>query len=117
MKTTIVSYHHSRPSPDGSRRWSLTEGRALLRGDVIGPGGPLVHSPAMEALYVGMPVYLPEEFATYSSDDSSVVIAWLIPISRAEANYVTRKGWKAFEDRLAADDPNLMDVHRLSLAI
>ncbi len=96
---------------------ALTAGRALLRGDVIGPRGPLVRGSAMEALYVGMPVYLPDEFATYTYDDLSVVIAWLIPISQHEANYVALEGWKSFENRLATDDPNLTDINRLPLAL
>ncbi len=70
---------------------ALTSGRALLRGDVIGSRGPLVRGSAMEALYVGMPVYLPDDFATYVSDDLSAVIAWLIPISQHEASYVARE--------------------------
>jgi hypothetical protein len=96
---------------------ALTAGRALLRGDVIGPQGPLVCGSAMEALYVGMPVYFPDEFATYVGNDLSIVIAWLIPISQSEASYIARKGWRSFENRLAADDPNLTDINRLSLAI
>jgi len=94
---------------------TLASGRALLRGDVLGPRGPLVPGSSMEAFYVGMPVYFPDEFATCEVEGESVVIAWLIPISRSEAAFVTEHGWPAFEERLVATDPDLTDVDRPSL--
>ena len=93
----------------------LTTERPLLRGDVIGPKGPLVPGSSMEALYVGIPVYFPDEFGACQEDGHSVVIAWLIPISAQEAAYVGRQGWEAFEDRLVEADPDLTDVYRASL--
>lgn len=95
----------------------LVSNRALLRGDVLGPQGPLFPGSSMEALYVGMPVYFPDEFASCREEEDAVVIAWLIPISAREANYVARLGWDSFEDRLVEADPDLTDVYRRSLAI
>ena len=65
----------------------------------------------MEALYSAIPVYLPDDFAQF--DD--VVLVWLVPISRAEAAFVTANGWSAFEDLLSETDPDLVDVDRKSL--
>ena len=95
---------------------AVESGHAFLRGQVVGPAGPIVPDSAMEAFYVASPVYLPDSFATYSSDEGDVVIAWLVPISSAEAALVRDAGWKAFEDRLLAENPVLDDLHRSSLA-
>lgn len=91
--------------------------RALLRGDVIGPHGPLVAGSSMEALYVTAPVYFPDEFATYADAEGPVVIAWLVPISASEADYVARHGWSAFEDRLVEQDPDLTDFARQAMRL
>jgi hypothetical protein len=94
---------------------ALTSERALLRGDVLGPQGPLLPGSSMVALYVGMPVYFPDEFGSCEEDGHSVVIAWLIPISKLEAGYVARHGWGAFEERLVEADPDLTDAYRPSM--
>lgn len=86
--------------------------RALVRGDVIGPYGPLLPGTSLEALYVTSPVYFPDDFAIFEGDDQPVVIAWLAPISASEANYVASHGWDAFEGRLAEQGPNLTDFGR-----
>ena len=89
---------------------------AYLRGDVIGPRGPLLDGKTFEALYVAMPVYFPDSFgACRLSDSVTVVIAWLIPITKREAAFVARQGWGAFEDRLVRTDPNLFDLDRGSI--
>jgi hypothetical protein len=96
---------------------ALRARRALLRGDVVGPAGPLVPGSALTALYVTMPVYFPDDFATFSGDDGDVVVAWLVPISTQEADFVSRQGWDAFEDRLLEHDPDLVDFERSGLSL
>ncbi|MFI6717728.1 suppressor of fused domain protein [Kribbella sp. NPDC050470] len=90
----------------------IQDGRALLRGDVLGPRGPLLAGSQMEAFYVAMPAYFPDEFATCEGPDGPVVISWLVPIAAPEAHYVARHGWEAFEDRLVEQDPDLTDFGR-----
>jgi len=85
--------------------------QAFLRGDVIGPRGTLWPQSAMEALYVSVPVYFPEAFASCGA----VVLAWLFPITASEANYVRDRGFRAFEALLLEHDPNLVDIHRPSV--
>jgi hypothetical protein len=94
---------------------ALNGNRALLRGEVLGPQGPLLPGSLMEALYVGIPVYFPDEFGSCAVGGDSVVIAWLIPISKSEATYVADHGWPAFEKRLVEIDPDLTDVFRSSM--
>lgn len=96
---------------------SLRSGRALVRGNVIGPAGPVVPESDLTALYVTMPVYFPDEFATYSGADGDVVVAWLVPISTREADFVSLQGWNAFEDHLVDQDPDLVDFLRSSIVL
>ncbi|WP_407359100.1 suppressor of fused domain protein [Microbacterium sp. LTA6] len=91
--------------------------RALLRGNVIGPAGPLVPESDLTALYVTVPVYFPDEFATFEGDDGDVVIAWLVPITTGEADFISRHGWDAFEDNLVDQDPDLVDFGRSEMKL
>ncbi|MEA9984122.1 MULTISPECIES: suppressor of fused domain protein [Subtercola] len=90
---------------------------ALLRGEVVGPLGPLVKNSPMEAFYTASPVYFPDAFATYSGGSFQTVIAWLVPIARNEADFVQKHGWRKFEDQLLKFDPLLTDLFREPLAI
>ena len=89
----------------------IASGSALLRGDVVGPRGALVEGSTLTALYVAIPVHLPDAFA--QCDD--VVFAWLAPISEREARHVHREGWSDFERLLIETDPDLTDWHRSSI--
>jgi hypothetical protein len=91
---------------------AIRTNRALLRGDVVGPAGPLVTGSKMEAFYVTSPAYFQPEFAVYHDTEGPIVVAWLVPISVSEADFVTRSGWDAFEDLLVEADPDLADMHR-----
>jgi hypothetical protein len=96
----------------------LASGQALLRGDVLGPRGPLAPGSAMEALYAAIPVYHDDEFAAVDLPDGTrAAIVWLVPISSAEAAYVASHGWNAFEDELVRHDPDLLDVGRAELPV
>jgi hypothetical protein len=95
---------------------TLTAARPLLRGDVIGPRGKLVSGSRMEALYVSLPVYFPDDFAVYQGEEP-IMIAWLVPISAREAEYLSTRGWRAFEDRLTESDPDLTDIYRSTLPV
>ncbi|HEX3956225.1 MAG TPA: suppressor of fused domain protein [Trebonia sp.] len=94
---------------------TLRSGNALLRGDVIGPAGPVLPGSSLTALYVGVPVYFPDEFAEVEEDGKTIIIAWLVPISDSEADYITEHGWRQFEHLLAEKDPDLVDVSRPSI--
>lgn len=118
---------------------TVRTGRALARGDVLGPvppvspaggGAGLTALPApgrprssiwgseMSALYVADPVYLPDEFARVGVDDGPEVrMAWLVPITSAEARFVREHGWEEFEELLADQDPDLVDVFRVPVRL
>ena len=92
----------------------IRDHEALLRGDVVRLGSGLVDGSALNAVYVTMPVYLPDEFATFHGPTDDVVVAWLVPISADERAFVNQHGWSRFEDVLVEQDPDLVDVNRPS---
>jgi len=95
---------------------AIRSGRAVLRGDVIGPRGPLFSANSqMEAFYAANPLCFPDEFATYREGDHDLVLVWLMPISRKEAEFIRAHGWSRFEDELMQADLDLTDLRRRTL--
>jgi hypothetical protein len=94
----------------------LREGRALSRGEVLGPAGPLLPGTSLTALYVAIPVVFPDGLRTWSGSDPATVIAWMVPISTGEAGLIRHSGWSGFEDVLVDQDPDLFDLTRRGVA-
>ncbi|GAA2444950.1 suppressor of fused domain protein [Streptomyces glaucus] len=93
-------------------------GEALLRGDVIPLPVPLVPGGTMTALYAALPVYFDDDFASVVLENGvETIVAWLVPIGASEAAYVQERGWPAFEEALARQDPDLLDVNRAETAL
>jgi hypothetical protein len=90
----------------------IARGRGLLRGEVVGPRGRLFDRGQMTALYAATPVYLPDNFAVCDTAAGKAVMAWLVPITGAEADYVRTHGWTAFEAALVAEDPDFTEPSR-----
>lgn len=86
--------------------------QALLRGQVIGPAGTLFPGTKMTALYVTVPVYFPDDFATIAAEAGNIVVSWLVPIGDREAAFVAEHGWSLFEDQLVDQDPDLISFDR-----
>lgn len=91
---------------------ALEAHHAYRYGDVLGPANALVPGSDLTALYVAMPNYFPDEFATFTDEDGDIDIAWLVPITTGEAHFVRHHGWHKFEDVLAEQDPDVIDFHR-----
>ncbi|WNF22687.1 suppressor of fused domain protein [Mesobacillus jeotgali] len=101
---------------DQVSQMALTYGTAYLRGDVIGPYGPIFEDSTLEALYVTIPGYFPNSFDAFLVDDKkTIVMAWLIPITLREAEFIKVYGWEEFEDKLEELDPDLIDFKRESI--
>jgi hypothetical protein len=96
---------------------SIEEGRAVLRGEVIGPRGALDPNTTLDALYVCAPFYQPDEFSVCEDSDGPIVIAWLIPVFAEEANFAVTHGWQALEELLVDYDPDLVDWLRAPLPV
>ena len=91
--------------------------KALLRGEVVGPRGPLWNGSKLEAVYATIPTYLPDEFAACDLEDGSrCAIAWLIPVTRKESAFIRSHGWDAFEAILVQEDPDLLAPNRDDMA-
>lgn len=86
--------------------------KALVRGELVCLGHPIIRGSMCSHLYVSMPVLMPDEFNTYAGSDPPTVFAWLFPIGDSEADFVRERGWIAFEDEVEKQDPNLLDPHR-----
>lgn len=88
-------------------------GKALLRGEVIGPRNELAPGSNMRALYAAVPAYFPDSFHSVQLESGvNVVFIWLVPISTEEAAFIAQEGWSAFEDLLEVKDPDLADLYR-----
>jgi len=97
---------------------ALDQHRAYLRGDIIGPRGPLFSGSRYEALYVAIPVYFPDSFRLFRPDTGDpIVMAWLVPITHGEAHLIQRRGWSFFEDQLEAQDPDLLASDRAGVDV
>jgi hypothetical protein len=90
-------------------------GRAFARGDVEGPAGILFPSTNLQALYASLPSYFPDAFARDTTTSPSTHFMWMIPITAAEASFISREGWNAFEDELVKQDPDLLDLNRAEI--
>ncbi|MGO1052103.1 suppressor of fused domain protein [Crossiella sp. CA198] len=97
----------------------LAEDTALLRGDVLGPHGPILPGSLLEAFYAAGPVHHDDDFAVVEpgadGQPFGIVLVWLIPISRGEAEFVASQGWTAFETQLERVQPDLIDPRRTQL--
>jgi hypothetical protein len=92
---------------------ALARDRAYAVGEVIGPRSELQTGSALEALYVTVPVYLPDSFQAFKPEvGDGVVFGWLVPISRSEAEFARTQGRMAFEKELERTDPDLLDFKR-----
>lgn len=91
---------------------SLLEGKqALLRGEVIGPGDPIIPGASVRAIYVANPSPFNDSLTQFTSAPPTV-FAYLIPITFDEAALVRNHGWRWFENELAKQNPNIWDLAR-----
>lgn len=95
----------------------IESGHAALRGDVIGPFGPLFDNATVAALYLAIPTFLKEASRSVVCGDRDVAIAWVLPITAREVALVRSSGWPALE--AAFDEPgvDLFDVRRTDNAV
>lgn len=95
----------------------VDEGRALARGAVEGPAGPLLPSTRLEALYASLPAYFSDRFATNNTTAPPSHFMWIVPITAGEAEFATHEGWSRFEDLLVRQNPDLLDLNRQQLVL
>lgn len=86
----------------------------FLRGQVVPTRAEPLLAAGKPFLYVTLPVFFDDRFAVAHQDGQPVVIAWVVPVTAAEQQYVTTYGWEAFEALLLHEDPDLVDLYRPS---
>ena len=86
----------------------------LLRGQVIGPSGPIAPGATVDSFYCAPPVLFPETFGVYDATSPPTVFVWLLPVMSAEAEFIARRGWPAFEKALGEmqHDQVLLELKR-----
>jgi antitoxin YqcF len=90
----------------------LQRGKALLRGEVIGPGAPVVAGSTLVAIYVTNPSPFEKSLTEFVSEPPATVFAYLVPITEAEALLVRERGWQWFEEQLEQQNPDIWDLAR-----
>ena len=94
----------------------LASHRALLRGQVLGPAGPLVEGATVSAMVCATPWYWPEGFERFEAVKSAaVLLVWLVPVTAPEAELIRRQGVDTFEEIVSRADPDLLDLGRASI--
>lgn len=96
--------------------WVAGRGRALLRGDVVGPGPSLIPEVACDSIYAAIPVLHEDGLATFPGSEPPTVIVWAMPLRRSEAELVRERGWESFEDLLERRPPDFADLDRPAVA-
>jgi hypothetical protein len=92
----------------------LEKHRALRRGDVLGPAGPIKPGASAQGFYCTGPSFCDDAFAVFEKSDPATVFVWLVPVAHTEIHYIWSHGWSAFEDLLVEKDPDLWDLERPS---
>ena len=90
----------------------MQRGRALLRGEVIGPATPVIDGSTLAAIYVTNPSPFDHSLTEFNCASPAMVIAYLVPITVAEAQLVRERGWQWFEDQLELQNPDIWDLAR-----
>lgn len=89
--------------------------QAVLRGEAIRKLGSPFPGKNFSALYNTVPIYYPSEMWTCPTDEGEVVLCWMLPITAAEWQFLSEKGWLKFETLLDQAPFDLFDLDRPSL--
>lgn len=90
----------------------VARGKALLRGEVVGPGAPVIAGATVTAVYVTNPSPFDKSLTQFASASPPTVFAYLVPITSAESVLVQERGWSWFEDQLDQQNPDIWDLAR-----
>jgi hypothetical protein len=95
---------------------ALTKDEAYGVGDVLGSRGELYAGSPLEALFVALPVYLPDSFHVFRAEGSDpIVIGWLVSVTASEAALAQSSSSSALEDQIVRFDTDLLDFERESI--
>jgi hypothetical protein len=86
-----------------------------LYGDLFTNFGPLRSISTMDTLCVGRPLYHAAQFGEFDNGTQQVTIAWLMPVSAAEADYIRARGVREFEQLMRDHDIDPTNFNRASM--
>ncbi|MBB3976070.1 hypothetical protein GGQ64_001257 [Rhizobium azooxidifex] len=87
-------------------------GHALLRGEVVNMGYPLIEGATVTALYSTNPTPFDDGFSEFRNTTPPVIFVLLVPITDNEVSLINKYGWNWFEDMLETQDPDIWDLKR-----
>ena len=90
----------------------VSQNRALVRGDVVGPSDPLFKGVTATAVYATHPVHFSETLWVLEDTSPPTVIVWVMPLPGVEAAFIKTRGWDEYESLLELADPDLWDPNR-----
>lgn len=59
---------------------------------------------------------LAHEFHALEVEGGTIIFAWLVPITREEADAIYHHGWQTFEAALLREDPDLLELRSTSIS-
>jgi hypothetical protein len=94
---------------------ALDHKAAFLCGEIIERSNPIFRNRPFYAFVAAVPVLLPDDFAVYTDENGNeIVFAWMVPITKTEADFVRREGWDKLENILIDQGIDLLDIDRKS---
>jgi hypothetical protein len=94
----------------------IESGSAVLRGDVIELGRPLLNGTQMSAVYATNPTVFGERLLAVDPEQPPLVFVWLVPVTTDEVDFIRNRSWAAFEAELEAEDPDPWNIQRSSVS-
>jgi hypothetical protein len=94
---------------------ALDHKAAFLCGEIIERSNPVFRNRPFYAFVAAVPVPLPDDFSVYTDKNGSdIVFAWMVPITKTEADFIRREGWDKLENILIDEGTDLLDIDRKS---
>jgi hypothetical protein len=91
----------------------LRKMQAPVNGEIIRMGSVL-ENPKFQYLYCSEPLLHPQELVVFNGTSPETVLAWLFPITAAEADFVVTKGYRTFHELLRTEDTDVLAFDRRS---
>jgi len=86
-------------------------------GLVLDLHGPILPGARSEGFFFYDPMYFPAEFGRVTRHGEETLLAWLVPVTRDELDYLSQHDTAAFDQLLEAQNPDVLDLTRDSLRL
>jgi Suppressor of fused protein (SUFU) len=106
--------YHVQTLAELTLQWANADPKPGL-GSIIDTGRPWIDDAVADHFFVTLPYPFGPEFENVVRGDLHIRIMWLLPITKAEAEFIRRKGIDAFEDLAESSAVEFADPQRPSL--